>query len=96
MDMDGNNTLQIKAIRVVISTFETLPVGHEYPAYNHRDLDAMTCPVGGSIPLVCSASILAVERRVGPLFASPDVTQIGGLLQAHASSNSPTSVNYKI
>ena len=25
VDMDGNNTLQIKAIRVVISTFETLP-----------------------------------------------------------------------
>jgi hypothetical protein len=25
VDMDGKNTLQIKAIRVVISTFETLP-----------------------------------------------------------------------
>ena len=26
VDMDGNNTLQIKAIRVVISTFETRPL----------------------------------------------------------------------
>jgi hypothetical protein len=26
VDMDGNNTLQIKAIKVVISTFETRPV----------------------------------------------------------------------
>jgi hypothetical protein len=25
MDIDGNNTLQIKAIGVVISTFDTLP-----------------------------------------------------------------------
>jgi hypothetical protein len=27
VDIDGNNTLQIKAIGVVISTFETLPEG---------------------------------------------------------------------
>jgi hypothetical protein len=26
VDIDGNNTLQIKAIGVVISTFETLPL----------------------------------------------------------------------
>jgi hypothetical protein len=45
---------------------------------------------------VCSASILAVERRISPLFTSPDGTKIGDLLKAHASSNSPTSVNYKV
>jgi len=37
-----------------------------------------------------------VERRIGPLFTSPEDANIGGLLQAHASSNSPTSVNYKV
>ena len=45
---------------------------------------------------VCRASILAVERRIGPLFTSPDGMKIGGLLQAHAFSNSPTSVPYKV
>jgi hypothetical protein len=30
VDMDGNNALQIKATRVVISTFETLPLHHEF------------------------------------------------------------------
>ena len=33
MDIDGNNTLQIKAIGVVISTFETLP---ENTGLDHR------------------------------------------------------------
>jgi hypothetical protein len=28
VDIDGNNTLQIKAIGIVISTFETLPGGN--------------------------------------------------------------------
>jgi hypothetical protein len=28
VDIDGNNALQIKAIGVVISTFETLPINH--------------------------------------------------------------------
>jgi hypothetical protein len=28
VDIDGNNALQIKAIGVVISTFETLPLGY--------------------------------------------------------------------
>jgi hypothetical protein len=45
---------------------------------------------------VCSASILAVERRIGPLFTSPAGMKIGALPKAHTSSNSPTSVNYKV
>ena len=31
VDMDGNNALQIKAIGVAISTFETLPLGDSHP-----------------------------------------------------------------
>src|SRR5215510_8333138 len=39
-------------------------VGHGFYAHNHRDLDAMTCPVGGSIPLVCRrAKMVAMGTR---------------------------------
>jgi cell division protein FtsX len=34
VDMDGNNTLQIKAIKVVISTFETRPLFVTLPVAN--------------------------------------------------------------
>jgi hypothetical protein len=45
-------------------------VGHGYHAHNHRDLDAITCLVGGSIPLVCRASTLPEVRCISSPFSS--------------------------
>ena len=49
MDRDGNNTLQIKAIGVVISTFETLPsveAAHPRHAHAWHLWEHVTLPTG--------------------------------------------------
>jgi hypothetical protein len=47
VDIDGNNTLQIKAIGVVISTFEPLPA--LVRTISTGEVDAIFAPTAGTI-----------------------------------------------